>query len=90
MRYFHFVYDRMAEAGDALLDEHGRARPSAVAALARESTGLDTGENLRRLDALDRAYRRWAAGTPTSPTSWPSAASASSTRRGPTSRTSRC
>ncbi|MCC8450728.1 DUF6271 family protein [Streptomyces rochei] len=58
MRYFHFVYDRMAEAGDTLLDEHGRARPSAVAALARESTGLDTGENLRRLDALDRAYRR--------------------------------
>ncbi|MFD8352639.1 DUF6271 family protein [Streptomyces coelicoflavus] len=58
MLYFHFVYDRMAEAGDALLDEHGRARPGAVAALARESTGLDTGENVRRLDALDTAYRR--------------------------------
>ncbi|MFG2680831.1 DUF6271 family protein [Streptomyces sp. NPDC048392] len=58
MLYFHFVYDRMAEAGDALLDGHGRARPSAVAALARESTGLDTAENVRRLDALDTAYRR--------------------------------
>ncbi|MGW2293084.1 DUF6271 family protein [Streptomyces violaceorubidus] len=58
MLYFHHVYDRMAEAGDALLDERGRARPAAVAALARESTGLDTAENARRLDALDAAYRR--------------------------------
>ncbi|MFI7391078.1 DUF6271 family protein [Streptomyces tendae] len=58
MLYFHHVYDRMAEAGDALLDEHGRLRPDTVAALARESTGLDTAENVRRLDALDAAYRR--------------------------------
>ncbi|MEV7208038.1 MULTISPECIES: DUF6271 family protein [unclassified Streptomyces] len=58
MLYFHHVYDRMAEAGDSLLDEHGRARPGAVAALARESTGLDPAENVRRLDALDTAYRR--------------------------------
>lgn len=58
MLYFHHVYDRMAGAGDALLDEHGRVRPDTVAALARESTGLDTAENVRRLDALDAAYRR--------------------------------
>ncbi|AQS66971.1 DUF6271 family protein [Streptomyces pactum] len=58
MLHFHFVYDRMAEAGDTLLDGHGRARPLAVAALARESTGLDLAENARRLDALDTAYRR--------------------------------
>ncbi|MFG3246401.1 DUF6271 family protein [Streptomyces sp. NPDC048187] len=58
MLYFHHVYDRMAEAGDALLDEHGRARPAVVAALARESTSLDTAENVRRLDVLDAAYRR--------------------------------
>ncbi|MFK4797279.1 DUF6271 family protein [Streptomyces sp. MPA0124] len=58
MLYFHHVYDRMAEAGDTLLDEHGRARPAAVAALARESTGLDPAENVRRLDALDTAHRR--------------------------------
>ncbi|MGX1117066.1 hypothetical protein RKD37_002429 [Streptomyces ambofaciens] len=58
MLYFHHVYDRMAETGDALLDERGRARPDAVAALARESTGLDTAENVRRLDALDAAYRK--------------------------------
>ncbi|MFE2461806.1 DUF6271 family protein [Streptomyces sp. NPDC059402] len=58
MLYFHHVYDRMAEAGDSLLDERGRVRPGAVAALARESTGLDPAENVRRLDALDTAYRR--------------------------------
>ncbi|OMI86092.1 hypothetical protein BSZ07_29665 [Streptomyces sp. M1013] len=58
MLYFHHVYDRMAEAGDALLDERGRVRPAAVAALARESTGLDPAENVRRLDALDAAYRK--------------------------------
>lgn len=58
MLHFHFVYDRMADAGDTLLDERGRARPSAVADLARESTGLDPAENVRRLDALDTAYRR--------------------------------
>ncbi|NEB60124.1 hypothetical protein G3I61_10335 [Streptomyces diastaticus] len=58
MLYFHHVYDRMAEAGGTLLDEHGRARSDAVAALARESTGLDTAENTRRLDALNTAYRR--------------------------------
>ncbi|MBU6535115.1 DUF6271 family protein [Streptomyces mayonensis] len=58
MLYLHHVYDRMAEAGDALLDGDGRVSPAAVAALARESTGLDTAENVRRLDALDTAYRR--------------------------------
>ncbi|PAM99314.1 hypothetical protein CJI59_23580 [Streptomyces sp. Alain-F2R5] len=58
MLHFHFVYDRMAEAGDTLLDEHGRPRPAAVAALARESTRLDPAENVRRLDTLDTAYRR--------------------------------
>ncbi|MFE0809145.1 DUF6271 family protein [Streptomyces sp. NPDC058794] len=58
MLHFHHVYDRMAEAGDTLLDEHGRPRPAAVAALARESTELDPAENVRRLDTLDTAYRR--------------------------------
>ncbi|WP_121749762.1 DUF6271 family protein [Streptomyces sp. E2N166] len=58
MLHFHYVYDRMAEAGDTLLDRHGRPRPAAVAALARRSTGLDPAENVRRLDTLDTAYRR--------------------------------
>jgi hypothetical protein len=58
MRYFHHVYDRMAAAGDTLLDESGRVSGAAVAALARESTGLDRRENAARLDAVDTAYRK--------------------------------
>ncbi|MGP3987187.1 DUF6271 family protein [Streptomyces sp. 3N207] len=58
MRYFHFVYDRLAGAGDSLLDDQGQPRASAVAAYAREATGLDRRENVQRLDALDTAYRR--------------------------------
>ncbi|AXK33523.1 hypothetical protein DVA86_13550 [Streptomyces armeniacus] len=58
MLYFHHVYDRLAEAGGALLDADGRVRASAVAAFARESTGLDQAGNVRRLDALDTAYRK--------------------------------
>ncbi|MFC5720821.1 DUF6271 family protein [Streptomyces gamaensis] len=58
MLYFHFVYDGMAEAGEALLDGRGRVRASAVAALARDSARLDRTENVRRLDTLDLAYRK--------------------------------
>ncbi|MCI3275122.1 DUF6271 family protein [Streptomyces cylindrosporus] len=58
MLYFNFVYDRMARDGGALLDDEGHVRASAVARLAAESAGLDTGENVRRLDALDAAYRQ--------------------------------
>lgn len=58
MRYFHHIYGRMAEAGESLLDAHGQVRPAAVAAYARESMLLDRGENVRRLERLDRAYRR--------------------------------
>lgn len=58
MLYFHFVYARMAAAGGSLLDERHRVRASAIVAFVRESTQLDVGENVRRLDRLDRAYRR--------------------------------
>ncbi|MBO8187733.1 DUF6271 family protein [Streptomyces spirodelae] len=58
MLYLHHIYDRMAEAGDSLLDERGRIRAGTVAAFAREATRLDTAENLQRLDALEAAYRR--------------------------------
>ncbi|WP_320782148.1 DUF6271 family protein [Streptomyces sp. CRN 30] len=58
MLYFHHVYDRMAEAGDTLLDADGAVRGDAVAAFARESTALDRTENEQRLDAVDTAYRR--------------------------------
>ncbi|MEU1054792.1 DUF6271 family protein [Streptomyces sp. NPDC005876] len=58
MCYFHHVYDRMAAAGDTLLDGSGRVRGAAVAALARESAALDRSENTARLDAVDTAYRK--------------------------------
>ncbi|MCG7207539.1 DUF6271 family protein [Streptomyces arenae] len=58
MLYFNFVYDRMARAGAALLDDRGEVRASVVARLARESAGLDRGENIHRLDVLDTAYRK--------------------------------
>jgi hypothetical protein len=52
------IYDRMAGAGAALLDRHGRPCAAAVAALARESAGQDRAENAGRLAAVDTAYRR--------------------------------
>ncbi|MGW5652239.1 DUF6271 family protein [Streptomyces humi] len=58
MLYFNFVYDRMARAGAALLDDRGEVRASVVARLARESAGLDRGENIHRLDVLDTGYRK--------------------------------
>ncbi|WP_046729363.1 DUF6271 family protein [Streptomyces humi] len=58
MLYFNFVYDRMARAGAALLDDRGEVRASVVARLVRESAGLDRGENIHRLDVLDTAYRK--------------------------------
>ncbi|MGW3444502.1 DUF6271 family protein [Streptomyces sp. NPDC001076] len=58
MLYFNFVYDRMAQAGESLLDGQGQVRASVVARLARESAGLDRSENVHRLDVLDTAYRK--------------------------------
>jgi Family of unknown function (DUF6271) len=58
MLYFNAVYQRMAEAGAALLDDRHRLRASVVAELVRESAGLDREENLQRLDSLDRSYRK--------------------------------
>ncbi|MFH8611545.1 DUF6271 family protein [Streptomyces sp. NPDC018029] len=57
MLYFNHIYDRMAAAGEALLDDRGHVRASVVAGFARESTGLDQAGNVRRLDRLDTAYR---------------------------------
>ncbi|MEU9858239.1 DUF6271 family protein [Streptomyces sp. NPDC047974] len=51
------VYAGLTATGDALLDERGRVRPSAVAALARESALIDPAGNAARLDVLDRRYR---------------------------------
>ncbi|WP_210569340.1 DUF6271 family protein [Streptomyces sp. GESEQ-4] len=58
MLYFNFIYDGMGRAGASLLDDRGQVRASVVARLARESTRLDRGENVQRLDILDAAYRQ--------------------------------
>ncbi|GAB1692270.1 DUF6271 family protein [Krasilnikovia sp. M28-CT-15] len=58
MLYLHVIYQRLGAAGDGLLDAEDRIRPGLVAAIVRQSTTLDPAPNVRRLDALDRAYRR--------------------------------
>ncbi|GLZ01186.1 DUF6271 family protein [Actinoplanes sp. NBRC 103695] len=58
MLYLHFVYARMHAAGERLLDERHRVRAPMLAAMVRESTGLDTAPNVRVLDQLERTYRR--------------------------------
>jgi hypothetical protein len=58
MLYLNFIYARMGEAGEALLDAERRVRPNAVADLARRSARLEWAENEQRLDVLDRSYRK--------------------------------
>lgn len=56
--YLNTVFARTAAAGDALLDAEGHIRASAVAGFVRDSAGLDRADVARRLDVIDRAYRR--------------------------------
>lgn len=58
MLYLDFIYERMAQAGALLLDEHGLVRSGAIAELARLSAGLDRAENVERLRVIDHSYRR--------------------------------
>jgi hypothetical protein len=58
MLYLNFIYERMGEAGEALLDAEGRLRSEAIVDLARESARLDTVENSWRLETIDRCYRK--------------------------------
>ncbi len=58
MLYLNSLYERMDEAGAALLDEHGLLRSEAIAALAQNSAQLDTAENRWRLDIIERCYRK--------------------------------
>jgi hypothetical protein len=58
MLYLNFVYDRMERAGEALLDDRHQVRTEAIVELLWESSRLDQTENVRRLDVLDRTYRR--------------------------------
>ncbi|WP_030584050.1 DUF6271 family protein [Streptomyces globisporus] len=56
--YLNTVYARTAAAGDALLDTEGHITASTVAGFVRDSVSLDRTDVARRLDAVDRAYRR--------------------------------
>ncbi|WP_030213002.1 DUF6271 family protein [Streptomyces sp. NRRL WC-3626] len=58
MLYLHYVYERMADAGDTLLDESGRLDPVPFAAFLAESVRLDRTGNERRLDTVAAAYGR--------------------------------
>jgi hypothetical protein len=58
MLYLHFVYQKMADAGETLLAGDGHVRVAMIADFVHESTGLDRTENVRRLERLDVAYRK--------------------------------
>ncbi|MCB5906327.1 DUF6271 family protein [Streptomyces pinistramenti] len=58
MLYFHHLYDRMAKAQVSLLDDRHRVRAAEIAEMVRESALLDPAENIRRLDSLERSYRK--------------------------------
>jgi hypothetical protein len=57
MLYLNFIYQRMAEAGQAMLDDRDHVRAPMIIEFVRESMELDQGENVERLDIIDRAYR---------------------------------
>ncbi|MFE2846784.1 DUF6271 family protein [Streptomyces scopuliridis] len=57
MLYFNFLYDRLAEASQLLLDERGEVRASVVAGFVRQSVLLDQAENRERLNRADAVYR---------------------------------
>lgn len=58
MLYLHPVYSDLEEAGPALLDPQHHVRAGTIAGSARRSAGADRTENIRRLDVIDRCYRR--------------------------------
>jgi hypothetical protein len=58
MLYFNFIYARMAEASETLLDDRYQVRVPTITEFVRESTRLDRKENIQRLDTLDRSYRK--------------------------------
>ncbi|MBB5940066.1 DUF6271 family protein [Streptomyces zagrosensis] len=58
MLYFNAVYDAMAKAGPALLNDAHQVRAARVSDLVWESARLDPAENVERLDIVERSYRR--------------------------------
>ncbi|MFF3112877.1 DUF6271 family protein [Kitasatospora sp. NPDC057904] len=58
MLYLHPVYGEMMALGEDLLDERYEVRTAPVLDSVRRSADWDPAENVRRLDVLDRSYRR--------------------------------
>jgi hypothetical protein len=58
MLYLHDIYQRMAVAGESLLDEQWHVRSVRIADLVRTSTWLDETSNVLRLDSLEQAYQK--------------------------------
>ncbi|MEV7025426.1 DUF6271 family protein [Kitasatospora sp. NPDC093558] len=58
MLYLHPVYGEMMVLGEELLDERHEVRTAPVLDSVRRSAAWDRAENVRRLDVLDRSYRR--------------------------------
>ncbi|MER5983007.1 DUF6271 family protein [Streptomyces sp. NPDC001787] len=58
MLYFNVIYDRMAAAGESLLDDRGHLRVATITEFIRESTRSTRDENVERLKSLDRSYRK--------------------------------
>ncbi|MFF7013753.1 MULTISPECIES: DUF6271 family protein [Streptomyces] len=56
--YLNDVHARTKAAGDALLDGEHRLRTALVAQFVRDSLARDPEEDTRRLDGVERAYRR--------------------------------
>jgi hypothetical protein len=57
MPYFHFIYQKMTEAGPTLLDDQHRLLAPEIADVVRAGTRLEKHENEQRLQVIDRAYR---------------------------------
>jgi hypothetical protein len=58
MLYLNFVYERMEQAGESLLDGSHRVRAATIVDLLWESSRLDPAQNVRRLEVIDRTYRQ--------------------------------
>ncbi|NDZ82247.1 hypothetical protein G3I19_27670 [Streptomyces sp. SID10853] len=58
MLYFNSVYERLAAAGEALLDGELRLRADTVVEFVGDSSWLDREENEERLRTIGRSYRK--------------------------------
>ena len=58
MLYLHAIYRGLALAGESMLDGNGLVRTSLLTDIVRDSIPLDWEPNVRRLEVLERSYRK--------------------------------